>query len=209
MPFSLHEEIEIAIQGLRQIQTPAVQIFFEKTALLMAETFKSGGKILVAGNGGSLCDAQHFVEEMTGIFQKKRPPLPAIAFADPGHLTCVANDIGFDEVFARSVEGLGRKGDLFFALTTSGNSRNLIEALIRAKQCGLKTVAFLGKGGGPTKGLADLEWVVEELKTTDRIQEMHMTVLHLLIKRVEEILFPEPVLEPLSHRSPVLSQSEK
>ena len=145
--------------------------------------------MLIAGNGGSLCDASHFAEELTGIFRKKRRALPAIALSDPGHLTCVGNDLGFEHVFARSIEAYGKKEDLFIGLTTSGNSPNMILAFERAKELGLTTLAFLGKGGGELKGYADLELIIEGFETSDRIQEAHMTAIHIMIELIEELLF--------------------
>ncbi|MCB1084630.1 MAG: SIS domain-containing protein [Chlamydiia bacterium] len=155
----------------------------------MIDCYKSGGKLIIAGNGGSLCDAMHFAEELTGYFRKERPALPAIALADPGHLTCVGNDAGFEKVFSRGVEAHGREGDLFIALTTSGNSENLIRATQFAKKKGLKTIAFLGKTGGALKGMSDLEWVVSGFETSDRIQEAHMAAIHIIIEQVEQELF--------------------
>lgn len=175
----------------------------EQVSGLLVEAFRSGKKVLCAGNGGSLCDAMHFAEELTGYYRKKRPALPAIALQDPGHMSCVANDSDYSKVFSRHIEALGQRGDVFIALTTSGNSKNLVEAVGVAKMRGLKTVAFLGKSGGQLKGMADLEWIVPEAVTSDHIQEAHMAVLHLLIYMVEQALFPQ---EQLSHcASPALS----
>lgn len=126
---------------------------------------------------------------MTGIFRKKRRALPAIALNDPGHLTCIGNDLGFDVVFSRHIEALGVEGDCFVGLTTSGKSENIIQAFSTAKKKKLKTIAFLGKGGGQLKGVADLEWIVEGFSTSDRIQEAHMAAIHIIIEIVEEHLF--------------------
>ena len=145
--------------------------------------------MLIAGNGGSLCDAMHFAEELTGQFRTKRAALPAIALADPGHLSCVANDMGFDSVFARSVEAFGKSGDILITLTTSGNSSNLIAAVEMAKQKDVQTVAFLGKTGGQMKGLCDLEWIVSGFTYSDRVQEAHMAAIHIIIEMVEQHLF--------------------
>ena len=131
----------------------------------------------------------HFAEELTGQFRKHRPALPAIALADPGHITCVGNDMGYESVFSRGVEALGKPGDLFIALTTSGNSQNLINAAETAREKGLFTVAFLGKTGGRMKGLSDLEWIVPEFPYSDRIQEAHMAAIHIIIESVETRLF--------------------
>ncbi len=163
--------------------------FIETASQLIAAIFRSGGKVLVAGNGGSLCDATHFAEELTGQFRLRRKALPAIALSDPGHLSCVANDMGFDAVFSRAVEALGRPGDLLIVLTTSGNSKNIVQAVSQAKKQGMKTIALLGKSGGAVKGLCDLEWIVEGFAFSDRVQEAHMAALHLIVEMVEHQLF--------------------
>ena len=134
----------------------------------------------------------HFAEELTGIFRAKRKALPAIALSDPGHLTCTANDLGYEGVFSRAVEALGRPGDIFISLSTSGNSSNLLHAVPTAKQMGLKTISFLGKQGGKLKGSSDLEWTVEGFIFSDRIQEAHMTAIHIIIEMVEKRLFHVP-----------------
>lgn len=157
-------------------------------AALLAERFRSGGKVLIAGNGGSLCDAVHFAEELTGRFRKDRPALPAIALADAGHITCVGNDYGFEHIFSRAVEALGAKGDVLIGLSTSGNSANVIRAIETAKARGVSTVALLGKGGGKLRGACDYEIVVAG-ETADRIQELHMLILHTLVEGVERAMF--------------------
>jgi D-sedoheptulose 7-phosphate isomerase len=189
----MHNEIENAIEdALRAIsflrEAHSMQ-FIHILSEWIAECFQKGNKLLIAGNGGSLCDAMHFAEELTGVFREKRRPLPAIALSCPGHLTCTGNDLGFEEIFARGVEALGQPGDLFIGLTTSGNSVNLLKAFPRAKECGLKTVAFLGKTGGKLKGMSDLEWIVSGFPYSDRIQEAHMTAIHIVIEMVEKRLF--------------------
>ncbi|MDD3051379.1 MAG: D-sedoheptulose 7-phosphate isomerase [Candidatus Cloacimonetes bacterium] len=157
---------------------------------MIADCFKSGGKILICGNGGSLCDAMHFAEEFTGRFRKNRPALPAIALADSSHITCVANDFGFNDVFSRGVEAFGKSGDVLVVLSTSGNSENIRQAVIAAQSKGMKTISLLGKDGGITKGSCEIEFIIEG-KTSDRIQEIHMTILHIVIEGVERLLFPE------------------
>jgi len=174
---------------IAQLDRPEVQVFIEEVASLLTLTFQKGNKVIIAGNGGSLCDAMHFAEELTGYFRQERAALPAIALADPAHITCTGNDVGFERIFSRGVEAFGRPGDLFVGLTTSGNSKNIISAFAQAKQQGLKTIAFLGKNGGQLKGVADLELIIQGFKTSDRIQEAHMTVIHILIELVEYKLF--------------------
>lgn len=187
---TLLHSIEEAICAAQQLATPQAIAFLEQATLQITQAFSQGKKLLIAGNGGSLCDAMHFAEELTGQFRAPRKALPAIALSDPGHLTCVANDLHFDAVFSRSIEALGQPGDIFIGLTTSGNSPNLVRAFATAKDYGLHTIAFLGKGGGKIKGVADLEWIVESFKTSDRIQEAHMAAIHILIEQVEYALFP-------------------
>ena len=177
-----------SVQAVEALKTKAALMFIENVALELSSAFKNGGKVIVAGNGGSLCDAVHFAEELTGFFRKMRPALPAIALSEPGHLTCTANDVGYDLVFSRGVEAHGKKGDVFIGLSTSGNSPNVLKAFDVAKKMGLKTVSFLGKDGGKALGVADFELVIPG-KTTDRIQESHMTALHILVEMVEYSLF--------------------
>lgn len=170
----------------------------ERAAQCLARTFRAGGKVMACGNGGSCCDAVHFCEEFTGRFRHNRRPLPAIACADPGHVTCTANDFGYDEVFSRWVEALGRPEDCLVVLSTSGNSSNVVRAVEAARERGMGTLALLGKGGGQLKGRCDFEWIVPGLADArtgrpldifaDRIQEIHMLTLHVLINAVERLL---------------------
>ena len=155
-----------------------------------SKTLRGGGRLLACGNGGSMCDAMHFAEEWTGRFRADRAALPAIAFSDPSQLTCIANDFGFDEVFARQVDALGRPGDLLVAISTSGNSPNCLRAVEAAKRKGLTVVGLLGKGGGKMRSMVDVAIVVPRAQTSDRIQEVHIKVLHIVIEAVERELFP-------------------
>jgi D-sedoheptulose 7-phosphate isomerase len=186
----IRHSIEESIRAIETLRGKKAEEFLEKSAHLIVSTFKKGGKLLICGNGGSHSDAAHFAEELTGSFRKKRMALPAIVLGDAAHITCVGNDFGFEEIFSRGVEALGKEGDLFCGLSTSGNSPNIVRALSEAKERGLKTMAFLGKGGGKIKGMADLEWIVEgDFPHSDRIQEVHMAMLHILIEGVESLLF--------------------
>ena len=162
----------------------------EKIAWELAQAYKNSKKSLIAGNGGSNCDAMHFAEEFTGRFRKDRRALPSISISDSSHITCVGNDYGFDFVFAKGVEAFGQEGDFFFGISTSGNSKNIIEAVKSAKERNLKTVALLGKDGGKLKGVCDYEFIIPG-ETSDRIQEVHMMILHIIIEGVERILFSE------------------
>lgn len=162
----------------------------EQFSLRMIETYKAGGRVFSCGNGGSHCDAMHFAEEMTGRYRKDRRPLGALALGDPSHVTCVANDYGFEYIFSRQVEALGIKGDMLIGISTSGNSKNVINAVQAARQKGMTTVGLLGKGGGQLRELVDLAIVVPG-STADRIQEMHIKILHTVIETVERAIFPE------------------
>ncbi len=189
MQTKILQSVEDGVRAIEFLKRPGSLEFIQNAARMIADCFQSGNKLLIAGNGGSLCDAMHFAEELTGIFRHKRKALPAIALSDPGHLTCMANDVGYHDVFSRSVEALGREGDVFVALTTSGNSVNLVHAVPMAKSMGLKTISFLGKSGGKLKGVSDLEWIVDGFSYSDRIQEAHMTAIHIIIEMIEHELF--------------------
>ena len=156
-----------------------------------ASTLQKGGLLMSCGNGGSMCDAMHFAEEWTGRFRKDRAALPAIAFGDASQLTCIANDFGFDQIFARSVEAYGKKGDMLVAISTSGTSPNILRAIEVAKKKGITTVGLLGKGGGDAKKLVDISIIVPRATTSDRIQEIHIKVLHIAIEAVERQMFPQ------------------
>lgn len=156
---------------------------------LVSSSLRAGGKVLICGNGGSLCDATHFAEEMTGRFRADRPALPAIAIADAGHITCTANDYGFDRVFSRGVEALGKAGDVLIVLSTSGNSKNVVLAVEAARAGDLSVITLLGRSGGVLKGTGDVELIAPG-STADRIQELHMIVLHTIVEGVEAALFP-------------------
>lgn len=160
----------------------------EKAIEIMASALKAGGKIISAGNGGSMCDAQHFAEELSGRFRDDRPAYAAIAICDPSHLTCVGNDYGFDYVFSRFVEGLGKKGDVFLGISTSGNSKNIIETCKVCRQKGIKTVLLLGKDGGRLKDYGDLNIIVPHQGYADRIQEVHTMIIHIMIRGIEELM---------------------
>ncbi len=162
----------------------------EQISNTIASAFDSGNKVLICGNGGSTTDAMHFAEELTGRFRKERRALPAISLTDPSHITCVANDYGFEEIFARGVEAYGKKGDVLIAISTSGNSQNIINVVKRAAEKKMITFGLLGKDGGKLNEKCDLQLIAPG-KTTDRIQEIHIAVLHIIIETIERILFPD------------------
>ena len=164
-------------ENLKQIQ---------QAAILIANSFKQGGKVLSCGNGGSHCDAMHFAEELTGRFRDNRPSYPAIAISDVSHISCVGNDYGFDSIFSRYVEGVGQKGDVLLGISTSGNSINVIKAIEAAKQKGMKIITLTGKDGGKMNGLADVDIRVPHFGYADRVQEIHIKVIHILILLIEK-----------------------
>lgn len=169
------------------IKQPDTASLIEQAISICASSIKEGGKVISAGNGGSMCDAQHFAEELTGRYRGDRKALPAIAICDPSHLTCVGNDYGFDYVFSRFVKGMGQKGDVFLGISTSGNSSNIIEACKAASSQGMKTICLLGKNGGKLKTLCDLPIIVPHEGFADRIQEIHTMIIHIMIRGIEEL----------------------
>lgn len=157
----------------------------EKAAEILSSAITAGNKIISCGNGGSMCDAMHFAEELTGRFKHDRPALPAVSISDPSHISCVANDFGYEFVFSRYIEGLGTGGDVLLAISTSGNSSNVIKAAEAALEKGMKIVALTGKTGGLLAKLADVEIRVEGAKYSDRVQEVHIKIIHILIELIE------------------------
>jgi D-sedoheptulose 7-phosphate isomerase len=184
----IQAEFEQAAQLTRMFaDAPQHATQLAQFASLIAERIKSGGKVLAVGNGGSCADAIHFCEELTGRYRADRPSIPAIACADSGHITCTANDYGFDQVFSRWVEGLGGNNDVLVAMSTSGNSANIVRAVEVAKERGLSVMTLLGKSGGKLAGMGDCEFIVPG-ETADRIQELHMLILHALVGAIERAL---------------------
>ncbi|WP_321300108.1 D-sedoheptulose 7-phosphate isomerase [Marinifilum fragile] len=157
----------------------------EKAGEAMAESIKNGGKVISCGNGGSMCDAMHFAEELTGRFRDDRPGMAAVAISDPSHITCVGNDYGFDYIFSRYVEGMGQKGDVFLGISTSGNSANVINAIKSAKEKGMTVVGLTGKTGGQMAEMCDVEIRVPWKAYSDRVQEIHIKVIHCMIQYIE------------------------
>lgn len=157
-----------------------------EAASLMISAIEKGGKVVSCGNGGSMSDAMHFAEELSGRFKKDRPALPAVSISDPTHITCVANDYGFDQVFSRYIEALGNKGDILLAISTSGNSPNVINATQAALEKGMKVIALTGKSGGLLAELAHVELRVEGSEFSDRIQEVHIKIIHTFVELIEQ-----------------------
>ncbi len=154
-------------------------------AEIMTNAIRSGKKIMSCGNGGSHCDAMHFAEELSGRYRNNRPALAAMSISDPSHITCVGNDYGFDFIFSRMLEALGNEGDVLLGISTSGNSRNIIQAVEAARNKGMKVVLLSGKDGGKMAGSADVEIRVPHFGYADRIQEIHIKVIHILIQQIE------------------------
>lgn len=160
----------------------------ERAGMLMVESLRSGGRIISCGNGGSMCDAMHFAEELSGRYRNDRPAISAISISDPSHITCVGNDFGFDFIFSRFIEANGRSGDVLLAISTSGKSGNVIQAVQKAKEIGMHVVALTGKDGGKLKELAHVEVRSPASKYADRAQEIHIKVIHALIDFIENNL---------------------
>lgn len=164
----------------------------EQAARLVAASLQQGGKVLTCGNGGSLCDAQHFAEELSGRYRQDRPALAAIALTEASHMSCVANDYGFEYVFSRFVQALGRPGDVLLAISTSGNSPNILRAAEAAKQAGMPVIALTGKDGGQLAALADVEIRAPHHGYADRIQEIHIKAIHIMIMLIEQLVAAAP-----------------
>ncbi|MBB6056329.1 D-sedoheptulose 7-phosphate isomerase [Tolumonas osonensis] len=185
----IKQELVTAQQALADFIADAENInAIEQAAKLIAASLRTGGKVMSCGNGGSHCDAMHFAEELTGRYREDRPGYAGIAISDPSHLSCVSNDYGYQYVFSRYLEAVGRPGDVMLGISTSGNSQNIITAIESAKVKGIKVVALTGKDGGKMAGLADVEIRVPYFGYADRIQEIHIKIIHILIMLIEKEL---------------------
>jgi D-sedoheptulose 7-phosphate isomerase len=169
----------------RFISDPETWEKIEKAGELMAGALKSGHKIISCGNGGSMCDAIHFAEELTGRFREDRRPFPAMALSDPAGITCTANDFGFENIFSRPVEALGKPDDVLLAISTSGDSKNVVKAIVTARRIGMKVIGLTGNTGGQMAGICDVEIRAPHTGYADRIQEIHTMVIHSLINYLE------------------------
>ncbi|MEY3801514.1 MAG: phosphoheptose isomerase [Bacteroidota bacterium] len=175
-----------AMQTLQRFIEDAEQMnHIDRAAQAMLQAIKADGKILSCGNGGSHCDAMHFAEELTGRYRGNRPGIAAIAISDVSHISCVGNDYGYDQIFSRYVEAVGRKGDVLLAISSSGNSANVIKAIEAAKAKGITVVGLTGKDGGKMAGLVDIEIRAPHSEYADRAQEIHIKVIHSLIDSIE------------------------
>lgn len=158
----------------------------EKAAKIISQALKDGHKVISCGNGGSMSDAMHFAEELSGRYKENRKPLAALSISDAGHITCVANDFGYNYVFSRFVDAVGNSGDVLLAISTSGNSENVLEAAKSAQQKNMPVIALTGKSGGKLKELCDVEIRAPHSKYADRAQEIHIKVIHILIGLIEK-----------------------
>jgi D-sedoheptulose 7-phosphate isomerase len=189
LPDLIHAELTEARAVLdRFLADPAHIASIAAAAELVAACLQNGGKVLTCGNGGSLCDAQHFAEELSGRYRNDRRALAAIALTEASHMTCVANDFGFEFVFSRFVEALGRPGDVLLAISTSGNSPNILRAAEAAKAAGMLVVGLTGKDGGKLADLCDVEIRAPHFGYADRIQEIHIKAIHIMILLIEKLV---------------------
>jgi D-sedoheptulose 7-phosphate isomerase len=180
-------ELQEASRVLTQfLNDPVALSKIEQASRIIAEAIQSGGKVISCGNGGSHCDAMHFAEELTGRYREDRKALPAICISDPSHLSCVSNDYGYEFVFSRYLEALGNRGDVLLAISTSGNSPNVLRAAQTAREKGLAVIALTGKDGGKLAPLATVELRVPHSGYADRIQEVHIKIIHILILLIEK-----------------------
>ena len=188
---------DIIQQSLRESQDVLAQFLsdpnkldaIEKAADCLVYALQQGKKILSCGNGGSHCDAMHFAEELSGRYRENRPALAAMAISDPSHITCVSNDFGYNYIYSRFIEGLGNQGDVLVGISTSGQSANIIEAVKAAQEKGMKVVLLTGKDGGALAGMGAIEIRVVHFGFADRIQEIHIKVIHILIQLIEAKIF--------------------
>jgi len=186
---SLRQHFAEAAQLLSQVMADASWLTsVDEASQAFIQSIASGGKVLSCGNGGSLCDAMHFAEELSGRYRENRRALPALACSDPSHMSCVGNDYGYNQVFARFVEAIGRPGDVLLAISTSGQSANVIAAAQQAREQGMVVVGLTGKDGGALAGLCDHEVRVPWHGYADRIQEVHIKVIHAWIDAIERAI---------------------
>jgi D-sedoheptulose 7-phosphate isomerase len=182
-------ELQQAAEVLQKfISDPANLQQIEKASNAIAESIRQGGKVISCGNGGSHCDAMHFAEELTGKYREPRKAIPAICISDPSHISCVSNDYGYEFVFSRYLEALGNKGDVLLGISTSGNSANIIRAAETAREKGMTVIILSGKDGGKLAPLADIELRVPHFGYADRIQEVHIKIIHILMLLIEKQL---------------------
>jgi D-sedoheptulose 7-phosphate isomerase len=171
------------------LSQPENFVKIDEAILILTSAFRAGNRTYSCGNGGSMCDAMHFAEELSGRFRNNRPALPAMSISDPSHITCVANDYGYEAVFSRFLEAHGKAGDVLLAISTSGNSPNIIRACETAREKGMTIIALSGKDGGKIASLATIEIRAPHSEYADRAQEIHIKIIHALIEGVEKVMF--------------------
>ncbi len=184
----IEQNLKEAASILQQFLTDENISKIEQAGTIMSNALKLGNKIISCGNGGSMCDAMHFAEELSGRFREDRKALAAISISDPSHISCVGNDYGYDKIFSRYLEALGNKGDVLLAISTSGNSKNVLNAISVAKEKGITVIGLTGKDGGQMASLCDVEIRAPFSKYADRAQEIHIKVIHSLIHYIESNL---------------------
>jgi D-sedoheptulose 7-phosphate isomerase len=188
----IKQQFNEASEVLNAFQTEENFTKIEEAIKMMSSALKNGNKIISCGNGGSMCDAMHFAEELSGRFRDNRRGLAAVSISDPSHITCVGNDYGFDHIFSRYLEALGQTGDVLLGISTSGNSKNVILAVEKAKELGIKTIVLTGKDGGKLADIAELEIRSPFSQYADRAQEIHIKIIHNLILGIEKELLLTP-----------------
>jgi D-sedoheptulose 7-phosphate isomerase len=181
-------EAQSGLQNLLADEKTLARI--EAAGVLLADTFKNGGRVFSCGNGGSMCDAMHFAEELSGRFRGDRAPLAAVSISDPSHISCVSNDYGYEFVFSRYLEAHGRSGDVLLAISTSGKSKNVLNAVAVAKQKGVKVIGMTGKRDCPLAEVSDILLATPAGSYADRVQELHIKMIHIMIELVERQMFP-------------------
>lgn len=179
------DQFSEALEILQKFNTPENLGKIQNAGKLMVDSIKNGGKIISCGNGGSMCDAMHFAEELTGRYKDDRPAIPAVSISDPSHISCVGNDYGFEFIFSRYISAVGQSNDVLLAISTSGNSKNVLNAIDEAKKKGMKVVGLTGKDGGKMADLCDVEIRAPKSNYADRAQEIHIKVIHSLIGYIE------------------------
>jgi len=184
-PKQIADHFSEALEILQKFNNSANFLLIEKAGQLMVNSLQNGRKIMSCGNGGSMCDAMHFAEELSGRYREDRRALAAISISDPSHISCVANDYGYDFIFSRYIEALGQSGDVLLAISTSGNSKNILKAIEAAKLKGIKVIGLTGKDGGKMAQLCDIEIRAPHTDFADRAQEIHIKIIHSLIDYIE------------------------
>lgn len=182
---AIQQHLNEATEALRTFNSEANVEAIDTALGIMVTALKGGNKIISCGNGGSMSDAMHFAEELSGRFRNERKALAAVSISDPSHISCVANDYGYEFIFSRYIEALGQPGDVLLGISTSGNSENVINAVSAAKTKGMKTVVLTGKTGGTLAGFSDIEIRAPHTNYADRAQEIHIKVIHALIDGIE------------------------